>query len=156
VEDYETLLAEMSANDGATTLGFRRKLAMIAYSRTASYDSAVSTWMAAQQGNTAPRRRTVAGSLVQVLRYGENPHQTASFYSDGSAEPGVATAQQLQGKALSYNNINDTNAAFELVSEFASSDGPACAIIKHANPCGVARAASLHAAYKHAFDCDQS
>ncbi|HEY9040466.1 MAG TPA: bifunctional phosphoribosylaminoimidazolecarboxamide formyltransferase/IMP cyclohydrolase [Roseovarius sp.] len=156
VEDYAPLLDEMEANDGGTTLAFRRKLAMTAYSRTAAYDSAVSTWMAAQQGDTAPRRRTVAGTLAQELRYGENPHQGASFYLDGSARPGVATAQQLQGKALSYNNINDTDAAFELASEFAPQDGPACAIIKHANPCGVARAATLKDAYMRAFDCDRT
>ncbi len=156
VEDYGPLLDEMKANDGGTTLAFRQKLAMTAYSRTAAYDSAVSTWMAAQQGDIAPRRRTVAGALAQVLRYGENPHQSASFYTDGSARPGVATARQLQGKALSYNNINDTDAAFELVSEFATADGPACAIIKHANPCGVARAATLKEAYTRAFDCDRT
>ncbi len=156
VEDYAALLDEMEAHDGGTTLAFRQKLAMTAYSRTAAYDSAVSTWMAAQQGDAAPRRRTVAGTLAQVLRYGENPHQGASFYLDGSARPGVATAQQLQGKALSYNNINDTDAAFELASEFAASDGPACAIIKHANPCGVARAATLKDAYMRAFDCDRT
>ncbi|WP_113912172.1 bifunctional phosphoribosylaminoimidazolecarboxamide formyltransferase/IMP cyclohydrolase [Roseovarius dicentrarchi] len=156
VEDYDALLAEMEAHDGGTTLAFRRKLAMTAYSRTAAYDSAVSGWMAAQQGDSAPRRRTVAGTLAQVLRYGENPHQSASFYLDGSARPGVATAEQLQGKALSYNNINDTDAAFELASEFAPEDGPACAIIKHANPCGVARAATLKDAYTRAFDCDRT
>ncbi|PVA09995.1 bifunctional phosphoribosylaminoimidazolecarboxamide formyltransferase/inosine monophosphate cyclohydrolase [Pelagivirga sediminicola] len=156
VEDYAPLLDEMAANDGGTTLAFRQKLAMTAYSRTAAYDSAVSTWMAAQQQDNTPRRRTVAGTLAQVLRYGENPHQSASFYLDGSARPGVATAQQLQGKELSYNNINDTDAAFELASEFAPEDGPACAIIKHANPCGVARAATLKDAYTRAFDCDRT
>ena len=155
-EDYAPLLEQMEANDGGTTLAFRQKLAMTAYSRTAAYDSAVSTWMAAQQDDTAPRRRTIAGSLAQVLRYGENPHQSASFYLDGSARPGVATAKQLQGKELSYNNINDTDAAFELASEFAPEDGPACAIIKHANPCGVARAATLKEAYTRAFDCDRT
>ncbi|MCQ0091040.1 bifunctional phosphoribosylaminoimidazolecarboxamide formyltransferase/IMP cyclohydrolase [Roseovarius sp. M141] len=156
VEDYAALLEEMDAHDGGTTLAFRQKMAMTAYSRTASYDSAVSTWMAAQQGDTAPRRRTVAGTLAQKLRYGENPHQGASFYLDGSARPGVATALQLQGKALSYNNINDTDAAFELASEFSPQDGPACAIIKHANPCGVARATTLKDAYMRAFDCDRT
>jgi phosphoribosylaminoimidazolecarboxamide formyltransferase/IMP cyclohydrolase len=155
-EDYAPLLEQMKAHDGGTTLAFRQKLAMTAYSRTAAYDSAVSTWMAAQQDDNAPRRRTVAGSLAQVLRYGENPHQTASFYTDGSARPGVATAQQLQGKELSYNNINDTDAAFELASEFAAGDGPTCAIIKHANPCGVARGATLKEAYSRAFDCDRT
>ena len=98
--------------------------------------------MAGALGEAAPRRRSFAGTLAQPLRYGENPHQGAAFYRDGSDRPGVATARQLQGKALSYNNINDTDAAFELVAEFAPADGPACAIIKHANPCGVARGAS--------------
>jgi phosphoribosylaminoimidazolecarboxamide formyltransferase / IMP cyclohydrolase len=103
----------------------------------------------------APRRRAFAGTLAQTLRYGENPHQAAAFYTDGSDRPGVATARQWQGKELSYNNINDTDAAFELVAEFAG-DGPACAIIKHANPCGVARGATLAEAYARAFDCDRT
>lgn len=156
VEDYEALLAEMVDNHGGTGLAFRQKLAMTAYSRTAAYDSAVSGWMAAQQGDATPRRRAVAGQLAQVLRYGENPHQTAAFYKDGSARPGVATATQHQGKELSYNNINDTDAAFELVAEFDPADGPACAIIKHANPCGVARETTLLEAYSKAFDCDRT
>ncbi|MEO0370440.1 MAG: bifunctional phosphoribosylaminoimidazolecarboxamide formyltransferase/IMP cyclohydrolase, partial [Pseudomonadota bacterium] len=127
VEDYDRLLAELDANDGQTTMAFRQSLAQIAYARTGAYDAAVSTWMADALGETTPRRRAVAGQLAQSLRYGENPHQRAAFYTDGSARPGVATAQQHQGKELSYNNINDTDAAFELVSEFAPEDGPACA-----------------------------
>ncbi|KKK95132.1 hypothetical protein LCGC14_2675870, partial [marine sediment metagenome] len=107
-------------------------------------------------GVAQPRRRAFAGTLAQGLRYGENPHQSAAFYTDGSARPGVATARQHQGKELSYNNINDTDAAFELISEFAPGDGPACAIIKHANPCGVARGATLAEAYARAFDCDRT
>ncbi|EAP77912.1 bifunctional phosphoribosylaminoimidazolecarboxamide formyltransferase/IMP cyclohydrolase [Roseovarius nubinhibens] len=156
VEDYDALLAELRGNDGATTLAFRQKMAMTAYARTGAYDAAVSGWMADQQGDTAPRRRAVAGTLAQELRYGENPHQQAAFYVDGSNRPGVATAQQHQGKELSYNNINDTDAAFELVSEFDPAQGPACAIIKHANPCGVARGATLKEAYGRAFDCDRT
>jgi phosphoribosylaminoimidazolecarboxamide formyltransferase/IMP cyclohydrolase len=105
--------------------------------------------------DTAPRRRAFAGTLAQTLRYGENPHQQAAFYVDGSARLGVATAKQWQGKELSYNNINDTDAAFELVAEFAG-EGPACAIIKHANPCGVARGATLAEAYQRAYDCDRT
>ncbi|XDA98629.1 bifunctional phosphoribosylaminoimidazolecarboxamide formyltransferase/IMP cyclohydrolase [Sulfitobacter sp. LCG007] len=155
VEDYAPFLAELEANDGQTSYALRQRLAQTAYARTAAYDTAVSTWMAAQTGGT-PRRRSFAGALAQELRYGENPHQSASFYTDGSARPGVATARQLQGKELSYNNINDTDAAFELVSEFAPGDGPACAIIKHANPCGVARGATLAEAYRRAFDCDRT
>ncbi|SEP96579.1 bifunctional phosphoribosylaminoimidazolecarboxamide formyltransferase/IMP cyclohydrolase [Thalassovita taeanensis] len=156
VEDYDALLAELDANDGQTSYGFRQRLAQTAYARTGAYDAAVSTWMAAAIGDEAPRRRVVAGTLAQTLRYGENPHQKAAFYLDGTKRPGVATAQQLQGKELSYNNINDTDAAFELVSEFLPNDGPACAIIKHANPCGVARGATLTEAYGRAFDCDRT
>lgn len=156
VEDYDVLLAELAAHDGNTTLAFRQRLAQIAYARTGAYDAAVSTWMAGALGETVPRRRVFAGGLAQTLRYGENPHQQAAFYTDGSARPGVATAKQHQGKELSYNNINDTDAAFELVSEFAPEDGPACVIIKHANPCGAARGATLKDAYQKAFDCDRT
>ncbi len=156
VEDYDTLLGDMDQHDGATCPKFRKKRAQIAFARTAAYDAAVSTWMAGAIGVETPRRRAFAGTLKQTLRYGENPHQTASFYTDGSDRPGVATATQLQGKELSYNNINDTDAAFELVAEFAPEDGPACAIIKHANPSGVARGASLLDAYQAAFDCDRT
>ena len=151
-EDYAPLLAEL--DQGGTTLAFRQKMAANTYARTAAYDAAVSAWFAATLGDEAPRRRVFAGMLAQTLRYGENPHQTAAFYTDGSGRPGVATAVQHQGKELSYNNINDTDAAFELVAEFT--DGPACAIIKHANPCGVARGATLLDAYKAAFDCDRT
>ncbi|WP_299139063.1 bifunctional phosphoribosylaminoimidazolecarboxamide formyltransferase/IMP cyclohydrolase [uncultured Tateyamaria sp.] len=154
VADYDVVLAEMAGNDGQTTYALRQRLAQTAYARTAAYDTAVSTWMAAQVEGT-PRRRTFGGELAQTLRYGENPHQAAAFYTDGSARPGVATATQHQGKELSYNNINDTDAAFELVSEFAGK-GPACAIIKHANPCGVATGATLKEAYTRAFDCDRT
>jgi phosphoribosylaminoimidazolecarboxamide formyltransferase/IMP cyclohydrolase len=155
-EDYDALLADMDANGGATSAGFRRELAQTAYARTGAYDAAVSNWMAGAVGIETPRRRVVKGKLAQSLRYGENPHQKAAFYTDGSNRPGVATATQHQGKELSYNNINDTDAAFELVSEFAPEDGPACAIIKHANPCGVARGATLKEAYLRAFDCDRT
>ncbi|WP_340302921.1 bifunctional phosphoribosylaminoimidazolecarboxamide formyltransferase/IMP cyclohydrolase [Roseobacter sp. HKCCD7870] len=155
-EDYAALLAELDAQNGQTTLSFRQTLAQTAYARTAAYDAAVSTWMANALGDPAPRRRAVAGRLVQSLRYGENPHQAAAFYTDGTGRSGVASAKQHQGKALSYNNINDTDAAFELVSEFLPEGGPACAIIKHANPCGVARGASLTEAYLRAFDCDRT
>jgi phosphoribosylaminoimidazolecarboxamide formyltransferase/IMP cyclohydrolase len=146
-EDYADVLAELEAN-GGTTLPFRQRLARTAYARTAAYDAAVSSWMAGAQDDATPRRRAFAGTLKQTMRYGENPHQAAAFYTDGSNRPGVATAVQHQGKELSYNNINDTDAAFELVAEFAPEDGPACAIIKHANPSGVARGATLAEAYK--------
>ncbi len=152
--DYSDLLAQLDANKGATTLTFRQHLALTAYSRTAAYDTAVSTWLAGAIGETTPRYRSFAGKLAQPLRYGENPHQSAAFYTDGSNRPGVATAKQWQGKELSYNNINDTDAAFELVAEFSA--GPACAIIKHANPCGVGQGKTLTEAYLRAYQCDQT
>ncbi|KGJ20367.1 bifunctional phosphoribosylaminoimidazolecarboxamide formyltransferase/IMP cyclohydrolase [Paracoccus sanguinis] len=155
VQDYDALLAELNANDGATTLAFRQRLAQAAYARTAAYDAAVSAWMAGAIQQDAPRRRAFAGTLAQTLRYGENPHQTAAFYTDGTGRPGVATARQWQGKELSYNNINDTDAAFELVAEFDPAT-PAVAIIKHANPCGVALGTSFAEAYGRAFDCDRT
>jgi phosphoribosylaminoimidazolecarboxamide formyltransferase/IMP cyclohydrolase len=156
LSDYTALLHELDQYDGKTSLPFRKRLAQTAYARTGAYDAAVSTWMAGAIGEANPRRRIFGGQLAQPLRYGENPHQAAAFYTDGAARPGVATAQQLQGKELSYNNINDTDAAFEMVSEFAPGDGPACAIIKHANPCGVATGATLLEAYQRAFDCDRT
>lgn len=155
VDDYAALLEEMDANEGATTEPFRKRMAQAAYARTAAYDAAVSTWMAGAIGADTPRRRAFAGTLAQPLRYGENPHQQAAFYTDGSNRPGVATARQWQGKELSYNNINDTDAAFELAAEFPAAT-PAVAIIKHANPCGVAQADTLEAAYRRAFDCDRT
>lgn len=154
-QDYVALLQDMDRHGGATCPKFRRKLAQRAYARTAAYDAAVSNWLAEAIGEFAPRRRALAGTLAQNLRYGENPHQRAAFYVDGSDRPGVATARQWQGKELSYNNINDTDAAFELVAEFDPAEGPACAIIKHANPCGVARGDSLVEAYRRAYDCDR-
>ena len=155
---YAGLLEELDANapQGGTTFPFRQRMAQAAYARTAAYDAAVSSWMAGAAEIATPPHRAFAGTLAQEMRYGENPHQKAAFYHDGTARPGVATAQQHQGKALSYNNINDTDAAFELVAEFAPGDGPAVAIIKHANPSGVARGASLVDAYKAAFDCDRT
>jgi len=148
-EDYSAVLEEMDA--GGPSLAFRQKQAQIAYARTAAYDAAVSTWMAAAIGEAAPRRRAVAGTLAQTLRYGENPHQSAAFYKDGSDRPGVATATQHQGKELSYNNIADTDAALETVKLY---EEPACVIVKHANPCGVAVANDLLTAYELAFATD--
>ncbi len=153
VEDYDVVLAAMDANDRVVPADLKRTLAQRAYARTAAYDAAVSTWLAGHVAEE-PRRRAVAGTLRQTLRYGENPHQSAAFYVDGSTRPGVATARQLQGKELSYNNINDTDAAYELTAEFDSKDGPACVIIKHANPCGVATGATLAEAYERARQCD--
>lgn len=154
-EDYAAIIEEMG-EDASLDLDTRKRLAQRAYSRTAAYDAAVSGWMAGAVGEDTPRRRAFAGQLAQSLRYGENPHQQAAFYTDGSNRAGVATARQWQGKELSYNNINDTDAAFELVAEFDPAAGAACAIIKHANPCGVAVADSLTEAYQRAFDCDRT
>ncbi len=156
VEDYDKLLGDMDQHDGAVCERFRKRRAQIALARTAAYDAAVSGWMAEAIGVETPRRRAFAGKLIAPLRYGENPHQRAAFYGDGSARPGVATARQLQGKALSYNNINDTDAAFELVAEFDPADGPACVVVKHANPSGVGLGATLAEAYTKAFDCDRT
>ncbi|MBM3482942.1 MAG: bifunctional phosphoribosylaminoimidazolecarboxamide formyltransferase/IMP cyclohydrolase [Alphaproteobacteria bacterium] len=150
-EDYAAVMTEMSAHGGATTPSLRRRLAMTAFARTASYDAAIARWFAQQEGELFPRRFALGGALRQSLRYGENPHQKAAFYVTGEQRAGVATATQLQGKELSYNNLNDTNAAFELVAEF---ERPAIAIIKHANPCGAATAASLVSAYRAALACD--
>jgi len=149
--DYETIIAEMKANGGATTAELRRRLAGAAYARTAAYDAAISAWFASQAKQDFPGRVTISGTVADTLRYGENPHQKAAFYRTGDARPGVATAAQIQGKELSYNNLNDTDAAFELVAEF---DHPAVAIIKHANPCGVAQGVTLAEAYPLALRCD--
>jgi len=151
--DLQEVLAALTA-DGATGLDLRKRLAARAYARTAGYDAAISTWFAAELGETAPRRRAFAGELVQTMRYGENPHQAAAFYRTADPRIGVAAARQLQGKELSYNNINDTDAAFELIAEFDPKAGPACAIIKHANPCGVATGQTLVEAYGRALACD--
>ncbi|MDX1485148.1 MAG: bifunctional phosphoribosylaminoimidazolecarboxamide formyltransferase/IMP cyclohydrolase [Alphaproteobacteria bacterium] len=150
--DYESLRAEMEANDGATTLGFRSALAARAYARTAAYDAAIAGWFASQLGESFPARYALSGTLKQTMRYGENPHQDAALYLDPShPRPGAALATQIQGKELSFNNLNDTDAAFELVSELGE---PAIAIIKHANPCGVALAPDLKTAYQRALACD--
>ncbi len=151
-EEYHRVMAEMDAQDGATSLEFRKRLAASAYARTGSYDAAISTWFAGEVDDVFPQRIAIGGTLKQHLRYGENPHQAAAFYTTGEKRPGVATAAQLQGKELSFNNLNDTDAAFELVSEFQG--GPTCAIIKHANPCGVAGGDTLLEAYERALQCD--
>jgi phosphoribosylaminoimidazolecarboxamide formyltransferase/IMP cyclohydrolase len=141
-------------SQGATTLALRKSLAARAYARTAAYDAAISSWFAEELGDAFPERLSIAGHRLQTMRYGENPHQHAAFYATGENRPGVATAKVIQGKELSYNNIADTDAAFELVAEFAASDRPAVAIIKHANPCGVATGESLSTAYQRALACD--
>lgn len=160
-DDVDAVIEELRENDGHTSGTLRQRLAHKAFARTAHYDAAISNYFAAIRGDMAPDFRTQGGQLRQRLRYGENPHQTASFYADGSERPGVVTAIQLQGKELSYNNINDTDAAYELVAEFgdarrrAESDAkPTVAIIKHANPCGVAMADDFVTAYHNALACD--
>lgn len=153
-EDYAALVEQLEANQGQVTADFRRQMAAKAYSRTANYDAAISNWFMAELGNETPKWVSVSGERVQMMRYGENPHQAAAFYRTGEPRPGVATAEQLQGKELSYNNLNDTDAAIELVAEFDPADSPAVAIIKHANPCGVALGSSLKDAYLKALRCD--
>ena len=131
------------AHQGMTTLALRQKLAAKAYARTAIYDAAIANWFADELGEEAPTYRAFGGDLVEALRYGENPHQSAAFYRTPETRTGVATARQVQGKQLSYNNINDTDAAYECVAEFDAARTAACVIVKHANPCGVAEGASL-------------
>ncbi|SEB55335.1 IMP cyclohydrolase /phosphoribosylaminoimidazolecarboxamide formyltransferase [Nitratireductor aquibiodomus] len=152
--DYASILEALAENDGALPHRLRQELAAKAFARTAAYDAAISGWFAETLKVDAPDFRAVGGRLQEVMRYGENPHQKAGFYVTGESRPGVATATQLQGKQLSYNNINDTDAAFELVSEFSPERSAAVAIIKHANPCGVAEGATLREAYKKALACD--
>jgi len=152
--DYAQVLADMAARAGATSLELRKALAAKAYARTAAYDAAISGWFANELGERAPTWRAVGGKLAQELRYGENPHQWAAFYVAGELRPGLATAVQHQGKELSYNNLGDADAAIELVAEFDPTLSPAVAIIKHANPCGVALGKTYAEAYAKAFRCD--
>ncbi|YBV96260.1 bifunctional phosphoribosylaminoimidazolecarboxamide formyltransferase/IMP cyclohydrolase [Phyllobacteriaceae bacterium JZ32] len=153
-DDYGQVLAELDSHQGSLPYTFRQKLAAKAFARTAAYDAAISGWFAEATKTEAPTWRAIAGKLHSVMRYGENPHQAAGFYLTGEKRPGVATATQLQGKQLSYNNINDTDAAFELVAEFDPARTAAVAIIKHANPCGVAEGEMLKDAYLKALACD--
>ncbi|HSO42614.1 MAG TPA: bifunctional phosphoribosylaminoimidazolecarboxamide formyltransferase/IMP cyclohydrolase [Rhodospirillales bacterium] len=149
--DYSRLAEEMVRGDGATSDAFRRALAAKAYARTGAYDAAIANWFNGVLMQPFPDRLVFSGVRKQTLRYGENPHQAAAFYVSDTSRPGVASARQIQGKELSFNNLNDTDAAFELAAEFA---GPAVAIIKHANPCGVAVADSLGEAYAKALATD--
>jgi phosphoribosylaminoimidazolecarboxamide formyltransferase/IMP cyclohydrolase len=152
--DYAVLLDEFAKHGGMTTLALRRRLSAKAFARTAAYDAAIANWFAGELDNDAPDFRSIGGRLIEELRYGENPHQAAAFYRTPEARFGVATARQVQGKQLSYNNINDTDAAYECVGEFDPARTAACAIIKHANPCGVAEADNLVDAYRKALACD--
>jgi phosphoribosylaminoimidazolecarboxamide formyltransferase/IMP cyclohydrolase len=149
--DYALVAADMAAHGGATTIDLRRRLAARAYARTGAYDATIAQWFAGELGETFPPTIAVGGTLKQTLRYGENPHQAAALYVGAAPRPGVATARQLQGKELSFNNLNDTDAAYECVAEF---EEPAVAIIKHANPCGVAVGNNLPEAYARALACD--
>jgi phosphoribosylaminoimidazolecarboxamide formyltransferase/IMP cyclohydrolase len=155
-QDYQAVLDELAAHRGATRLKLRRALAAKAYARTAAYDAAISNWFASELKSDAPDFRTVGGRLIQSLRYGENPHQPAAFYRTSEKRRGVATARQLQGKELSYNNINDTDAAYECIAEFDATRTAACVIVKHANPCGVAEGLDLISAYRKALACDST
>jgi phosphoribosylaminoimidazolecarboxamide formyltransferase/IMP cyclohydrolase len=152
--DYPKILAELTAHGGCTTRKLRQELAQKAFARTAVYDAAISNWLASEMGLAAPPYRAFGGKLVLSVRYGENPHQTAAFYASGAPRRGVATSRQVQGKELSYNNVNDTDAAFELVAEFDPARTAAVAIVKHANPCGAAEAENLATAYELALRCD--
>ena len=151
--DYHSVIAQIEEH-GGTTLALRRQLAQKAYARTAAYDAAISNWFARELKLEAPAYRAVGGKLIEALRYGENPHQAAAFYASDEIRPGVASARQVQGKQLSFNNINDTNAAFEAVAEFHPGRTAAVVIVKHANPCGVAEGATLAEAYRKALACD--
>ena len=162
-DDYPAILAELQANAGRLKARTRFALAVKAFTHTARYDSAISNYLSALVDNEAgdlsrqtyPQRLQLAFDKVQDLRYGENPHQSAAFYRQpGAAAGGIAGYEQLQGKELSYNNIADADAAWECVKAFAVADGPACVIVKHANPCGVALAGSAEEAYRKAFSTD--
>jgi phosphoribosylaminoimidazolecarboxamide formyltransferase / IMP cyclohydrolase len=154
--DYEKVLDEMARHKGMVSLELRQRLAAKAYARTAAYDAAISNWFAETLHDEAPDYRAFGGKLIQPLRYGENPHQSAAFYRAPGERFGVASARQLQGKELSYNNINDTDAAYECVAEFDPKRTAACVIVKHANPCGVAEGTNLVDAYRKALACDST
>ncbi|HWU92486.1 MAG TPA: bifunctional phosphoribosylaminoimidazolecarboxamide formyltransferase/IMP cyclohydrolase [Sphingomicrobium sp.] len=153
--DYGALLEELDANGGATSLRLRKRLAAKAFALTAAYDSTISQWFAfADQGERFPAIWTRASTLKMPLRYGENPHQQAALYVPvGPSAQGIAQAEQVQGKELSYNNLNDANAALELAAEFRDAE-PTIVIVKHANPCGVATRERLIDAWSQALACD--
>jgi phosphoribosylaminoimidazolecarboxamide formyltransferase/IMP cyclohydrolase len=152
--DYAVVEAELSAGHTMTSLAMRQKLAAKAFSRTASYDAAISQWLGAQSGERLGPCFATGGQRLKTLRYGENPHQSAAFYATPGRPFGVAAARQLQGKELSYNNINDTDAALECLAEFEKTGEAACVIVKHANPCGVAVGGTPEEAYRKALACD--
>jgi phosphoribosylaminoimidazolecarboxamide formyltransferase/IMP cyclohydrolase len=152
--DLDAVIQAMEKNEGATTLELRRRLAAKAFARTAAYDAAIAARMAQEVEEPEPTHFAVGGPMLQTLRYGENPHQQAALYASPERRPGIASARQVQGKELSYNNLADADAAFELVSEFDAEAEAAVVIVKHANPCGVASAGSLAEAYDRAFASD--
>ena len=157
VSDYEKVLTDLTEHNGATSYALRFDLAIKAYEHTAAYDGAIAKHLAnvyeqQQPSDDLPEKLVVRSDKAQVLRYGENPHQSAAFYTEaGQSEVGISNAEQLQGKALSYNNVADTDAALECVKSF---EAPACVIVKHANPCGVATADTIQQAYLRAFATD--
>jgi len=157
VDDYPALIDEMKRGEGTISLAFRRRMAQKAFARTAAYDAVISNWLAQELNEPAPKWRAFGGVLhpgFGALRYGENPHQAAALYLTAEARPGIASGRQVRGKELSYNNINDTDAAYELVAEFDPSEQAAVVIVKHANPSGVAVSASLLEAYERALSTD--
>ena len=154
--DYDLIIAELKQNNVATSLATRKKLAGKAFARTAAYDSAIANWFNRQLGDVAPDYLTFGGKLHQPLRYGENPHQTAAVYKTNDGRSGIVDARQVQGKELSYNNINDADAALETIREFDGSDKAICVIVKHANPCGVALGETSIEAYLKALACDST
>jgi phosphoribosylaminoimidazolecarboxamide formyltransferase / IMP cyclohydrolase len=157
VDDYPALIDELQRGQGTTSLAFRRRMAQKAFARSAAYDAAISNWLAQETHEPTPQWRAFGGVLhpsFGALRYGENPQQRAALYLTAETRPGVVTARQIQGKELSYNNINDTDAAYELVAEFDAAESAAVAIIKHTNPCGVALGESLLEAYEKALSSD--
>jgi phosphoribosylaminoimidazolecarboxamide formyltransferase/IMP cyclohydrolase len=151
--DYDVVMSEIVSGTNRTTAALRRKLAAKAFSRTASYDAAISQWFAKELDEPLGAYFATGGRLLQELRYGENPHQKAGLYRMAGAPCGITAARQVQGKELSYNNINDTDAALECLAEFGTADA-ACVIVKHANPCGVAVGGTLIDAYRKALKCD--
>jgi phosphoribosylaminoimidazolecarboxamide formyltransferase/IMP cyclohydrolase len=152
--NYDEIIAAMDANNNQVPLALRQKLAQATFAKTAAYDAMISNWFAKSLEIDTPPQRAFGGTLQAHMRYGENPHQWAAFYKNEEQRHGVASAKQVQGKQLSYNNFNDTDAAYELVAEFNPTETAAIAIIKHANPCGVASANTLVEAYEKALACD--
>lgn len=155
IKDYPKLLIEIDQNDGHTSIEFRKKCSADTFQRTAHYDTVISDWFN-QASSSLMDKFLVPASLSDELRYGENPHQIAGVYKSSNQNSGIPYSKLIQGKSLSYNNLNDADAALQLIKEFKPEDGFAVAIIKHANPCGVAKDKTLLDAYIKAFSCDTS